>query len=224
MTKILTVSDTVADLVYSPLIAERFGDVDLVLSCGDLPIEYLEYIVSMLNKPLYYVRGNHAQDRLVRADGTVRVGPEGCSNIHRKVIDHDGLLIGGLEGSMRYRDGPHQYTPLQMELMVTLMFPRLYWNTLHYGRPVDIFVTHAPPLGIHDGKDLCHRGFDAFIGLMDRYRPQYLIHGHTHLYRRDAQRVTQYGDTTVLNTYGFQVIEIDQASRAHNRGPSVSSS
>ena len=221
MTKILSISDTVADLVYSPLIAQRFRDVDLVLSCGDLPIDYLEYIVSMLNKPLYFVRGNHAQDRIVTSDGTVRAGPEGCTEIHRKVINHNGLLIGGLEGSMRYRDGPHQYTPWQMEMMVTLMFPQMYWNTIRYGRPVDIFVTHAPPLGIHDGTDLCHRGFGAFLGLMDRYRPQYLIHGHTHLYRRDAQRVTQYGDTTVLNTFGFQVIEIDQASRTQNRGPSV---
>jgi len=38
---------------------DRFGDVELVLSCGDLPYYYLEYIVSMLNVPLLYVHGNH---------------------------------------------------------------------------------------------------------------------------------------------------------------------
>ena len=54
------------------------------------------------------------------------------------------------------------------------------------------------------------RGFEAYLRFMDRYKPRYLIHGHTHLYRQDAKRVTQYKETTVLNTYGYQVIEIDE--------------
>jgi len=58
--KILAISDVVLDLLHSPLVAKRFGDVDLVLGCGDLPVAYMEYIVSMLNKPMYFVYGNHA--------------------------------------------------------------------------------------------------------------------------------------------------------------------
>jgi hypothetical protein len=52
---------------------------------------------------------------------------------------------------------------------------------------------------------------------MERYRPRYLIHGHTHLYRQDARRVTQYRETTVLNTYGYQVLEIEQTTLARGR-------
>jgi Icc-related predicted phosphoesterase len=89
------------------------------------------------------------------------------------------------------------------------MAPQLLWNRWRHGRAIDILITHAPPRDIGDGDDLCHRGFRAFLRFMDIYSPLYLIHGHVHLYRRNAQRRRQYGDTTVINTYGHQVIEID---------------
>lgn len=211
--KILTVSDVVVDLVQSPGIAQRFADIDLVLSCGDLPFEYMEYIVTMLGRPLYFVYGNHAQHHRVTATGwAMDREPEGCINIHRRVVNHRGLLIGGLEGSMRYREGEHQYTQEEMAWLTTLMAPQLWLNRLRHGRAIDILITHAPPYGIHDGADLCHQGFRALLSFMDRYKPRYLIHGHTHLYRQDAKRITRYSDTIVLNTYGYQVVEIDETT------------
>ena len=57
--RILCISDQVDPLVYSPRMRERFKDVDLVLSAGDLPPEYLGFITSMLNKDLVFVMGNH---------------------------------------------------------------------------------------------------------------------------------------------------------------------
>jgi len=216
--KILTLSDVVVDLVQSPSIAQRFKDIDLVLSAGDLPLDYLEYVVTMLSKRLYYVNGNHVQQETREGDQFLQtIEPEGCINIHHRVVKHRGLLIGGLEGSMRYSKGDHQYTQFEMSLLVTTMAPRLWRNSLRYGRPIDILVTHAPPQGIHDGQDLCHQGFQAFLRFMERYKPRYLIHGHTHLYRQDARRITQYHDTTVINTYGFQVIEFDETTLAQPR-------
>jgi uncharacterized protein len=50
--KILAISDVELDIIYSPLITRRFKDVDLVIGCGDLPNYYLEYVISMLNRPL----------------------------------------------------------------------------------------------------------------------------------------------------------------------------
>ena len=208
--KILTISDVVVDMLHSSLVAERFHDVDLILSCGDLPHEYLEYIVTMLAKPLYYVHGNHAQRLITMDDGEAKEAPEGCINIHQRLVNFRGLLIGGLEGSMRYREGEHQYRPSEMRRMIWMMTPRRA-NKRRFGRPIDILITHAPPLGIHDGQDLCHTGFRAFLDFMDQWEPLYLVHGHTHLYRQDAPRSTQYKCTTVLNTFGYQVIEIPQA-------------
>lgn len=222
--KILTLSDTVVSLVHSTKMAERFRGIDLVLSCGDLPYDYLEFVVTMLNKPLYYVLGNHAQPHIINSDGTLTTAPGGCTNLHMRTIVHNGLIIGGLEGSMRYRPGDHQYTQSEMRVNMWRMAPRLWANRLRYGRPIDILITHAPPRDIHDGQDLCHQGFDAFLEFMDRHQPLYLIHGHTHLYRQDAQRITQYGRTTVLNTYGYQVIEIDEtALEPSNKGKHPSS-
>ena len=209
--KILSISDTTVDLVYSPAIVQRFGDVDLVLACGDLSFEYVEFVTTMLGKPLYYVFGNHAQ-ALLSPDGSVRTAPGGCINIHRQIVCHRGLLIGGLEGSMRYRPGGHQYTQRQMKAHIRAMIPRLVYNRWRYGRAIDILITHAPPAGIHDADDLCHQGFRAFLTFMDRYKPRYLLHGHQHLYGLDSDRVTRYGETTVLNTYGYQLIEIDETT------------
>ncbi|RKX70825.1 MAG: hypothetical protein DRP60_15395, partial [Spirochaetes bacterium] len=57
--KILSVADHVDPLVYSQNIKNRFREIDCVLGAGDLDISYYEYIVSCLNKPLYFVFGNH---------------------------------------------------------------------------------------------------------------------------------------------------------------------
>ena len=47
--KILCIADHVDPLVYSPQIKQRFGDVDMVLSAGDLPLHYYDFVVSNLN-------------------------------------------------------------------------------------------------------------------------------------------------------------------------------
>jgi hypothetical protein len=127
--KILTVSDKVVNWIYSPRLKEKFGDVELVLSCGDLPFYYLEYIVSTLNVPLFYVMGNHDKKVEYSANGRARTAPRGCINIDNRVIQHKGLLIGGLEGSMHYSREPRfQHTDPQMHLKVLQMAPQLFSN------------------------------------------------------------------------------------------------
>ena len=212
--KILTVSDKVDDLLYSPALRERFGDVDLVLGCGDLPFYYLEYIVTMLGGPLFYVIGNHANAIRKRyAPCEQWEYPGGCENIDGRVVRYRKLLIAGLEGSMRYNDRPNfQYTEREMALKVWQLAPALVMNKLLYGRYLDILITHAPPRGIHDQQDRCHRGFAAFVSFMDRFRPRYLIHGHVHVYTSREETDTVYRQTRVLNTYGYRVLEIDEES------------
>jgi Icc-related predicted phosphoesterase len=206
--KILTLSDKVIDLIYSPQLKKRFGDVELVLSCGDLPFYYLEYIVSMLNVPLFYVMGNHDKRVEYWANGQTRTAPRGCVNIDNRVVQHKGLLIGGLEGSMRYsRDPRFQYTDPEMHFKVLRMAPQLLLNRISQGRYLDILITHAPPYRIHDGQDLCHQGFRAFLRLMDLFKPRYLIHGHMHFYSHGQPEVTRYKQTQVVNTFGYWVLE-----------------
>ena len=215
--KILVISDKVVPRLYDVSIAERYADVDLVLSCGDLPKYYLEFIVTVLNVPLFYVSGNHDPDASRRQYGMNRMesfdwrnarAPGGCINIDGQVVRYKGVLIAGLEGSMRYKPGPHQYTQAEMHYKALRLGARLLPNRVLYGRWLDILITHSAPLGIHDGEDRCHTGFQAFLSFMSRYHPQYLIHGHSHVYDRRQPTMTRYGDTLVVNAYPYRIVEI----------------
>ena len=205
--RVLAISDHVENLVYSQNIRERFREVDLVISCGDLPPSYLEFIVSALNVPVIGVRGNHDHGRAFDAAPHGTLGP-GTIDLHGQVIKQNGLLIAGLEGSLDYNGGAHQYSEFGMRLQIARLLPRLLWNKIRYGRYLDILVTHAPPRGIHDQPDRCHQGFEVLRDFMERFRPRYLLHGHIHLYDRQTITRTQFLDTTVLNAYGFRELRI----------------
>ncbi len=206
--KILAIADKVAELIYGPHIRKYFGDVDLVLACGDLPYDYLEYIVTMLTVPLYYVHGNHDRQWEQTLDGLVPAEPSGCINLDCRVVQHRGLWIAGLEGSRRYKPGPYQYSDREVALRSLALWPRLLATRLRHGRYLDILVTHAPPRGIHDQEDLCHQGFRSLLRFMERFRPRYLIHGHVHLYGANSRWRSSYQTTEVLNVYGYRVIDV----------------
>jgi Icc-related predicted phosphoesterase len=212
--RILALSDQVVEQIYSPRVMDLFGGVSLVVGCGDLPDYYLEYVVSMLNVPLFHVPGNHDLppsdvDRKGLGDGAL---PRDCGNLDGRVVREQGLLLAGLGGSVRYRpDGTYQYTQAEMGRRVLGLTPRLWLNRFRYGRALDVLITHAPPKGIHDGTDPAHVGFVAFNRFMARFRPRYLLHGHSHVWRRDTVVTTQVGATTVLNVCPYRVIEITGA-------------
>lgn len=216
--KILCVADHIDPLVYSAAIKQRFGDVDLVLGAGDLPMEYLGFIASSLNTPVGFVFGNHNLKRLAlftrrRGPAFEELGAEaqtrnyfGSTCLEDRVRKIKGLLIAGLGGSMRYNDGDHQFTDFQMRLRMIRLLPRLLWNRIVHGRYLDILLTHAAPRGIHDKEDLCHLGFSSLLWFMRTFRPRYLLHGHIHLYDLNANRRTRYRDTWVINVYDHFVL------------------
>lgn len=206
--KLLAVSDIEVPLLYSPMVVERFHDVDLILSCGDLPYFYIEYMVSMLNVPCYFVRGNHASRKEFGVAGE-RKYPWGSVDLHNRCVEDDsGLLIAGLEGSLRYNNGPYQYTQSQYWEMVLSLVPRLMINKLKLDRYLDVFIAHAPPWQVHDEKDLPHRGIKTFRWLIDVFKPAYFLHGHIHIYRQDTVTRSIVGATTVQNVYGYQTLSI----------------
>ena len=210
--KSLSLSDVIVQFIYSPYIRQRFSDIDLIIGCGDLPYYYLEYIISTLNVPLFFVRGNHDQE-VEYGSVDNRGGPQGGIDLHRKAIRYQDILLAGVEGSLRYRNGLYQYTQGEMWRHVFALLPGLFSNKLKHGRYLDVFVTHAPPRGIHDGDDLPHQGIDAFRWLIKVFHPAYHIHGHIHIYRPGAVAETCFEDVQVINTFGYLELSLDRISR-----------
>jgi Icc-related predicted phosphoesterase len=219
--KILCISDQIDPLVYSPSIKTRFSDIDLILCAGDLPLDYLDYIISSLNKPLYFVFGNHHTEDLRYFKRTwdsplIEDNREffACGAVHAgsKVLTEGKFIIAGLGGSMRYNKGANQFTELQMFMEALKLVPKLWWNRLFHGRFLDILLTHAPPKGIHDKNDKCHWGFKTYLWFMKTFKPKYLVHGHIHLYDLSAVRCTKWEKTTVINAYGHYVIDLGDSN------------
>ncbi len=195
--KILLVSDKESPYLWDYYQPGRLDGIDLIVSCGDLKSRYLQFLVTMGRAPLLYVHGNHD----VTYD---RDPPEGCDCIEDKLVTVNGLRILGLGGCPVYSGGPHQYSERQMARRIR----RLGWKLRRAGG-VDMVVTHSPAKGYGDGDDYAHRGFEAFLPLLDRYRPRYMVHGHVHLnYGVDRPRVLHRGDTTIINACERYVIEL----------------
>ena len=194
--KILLVSDEEDKYLWDFYKPGRLKGIDLILSAGDLKAEYLSFLVTMANRPLLYVHGNHD-------GGYAQRPPEGCQCIDGKLVTVGGLRILGLGGSALYNGGPHQYTETQMRRRIHRLRLKL---ALAGG--VDIVLTHAPVRGFGDEDNMTHRGFEAFLPLLDQYQPRYLVHGHIHQrYGANRPRCHQYGETTIVNATGRYILE-----------------
>lgn len=195
--KILFISDEPSPALWDYFDPSRLDGIDLIISCGDLPPQYLSFLVTFFNGPLLYVHGNHD-------DCYLDTPPEGCICIDGKVYEFEGLRIAGLGGSMRYRRGTFQYTEKQMLLRTIKLQYRIFRC-----KGLDILVSHAPAYGVNDGSDLPHRGFQCFHRLLEKYHPRYFVHGHMHFsYNPMQKRVSEHGDVTVINACKDYVLEI----------------
>jgi hypothetical protein len=214
--KVLTLSDILVPFLYSPRIKERFSTIDLAIDCGDLPYYYLEYIGDELKADIFFIRGNHSKLEETTTAGPRRA-PLGAIDLHRCVFNYHGLLIAGVEGSLRYRNGPFQYNQAEMWGHVIALIPALISNRLRFGRYLDVFISHAPPWGIHDQVDLPHQGIKAFRWLDRVFKPAYHFHGHIHVYRPDVELETKFEKTWVINTFGYRLTYIQPGEQNLSR-------
>jgi Icc-related predicted phosphoesterase len=195
--RILAVSDRRHKALYDYFDPHRWEDIDLVISCGDIDARYLSFLVTMIPKPLLYVPGNHDEQYL-------KEPPEGCDSLDDRVMRVGGALIGGLGGSFWYNGKDLQYTERQMSRRGT----KLIRKARRLGG-LDILVTHAPPRGIHDQSDACHRGFQSFREIIDSLHPRVLIHGHNHeIYGKEDREAVLQG-TRIINAFEYYRFEID---------------
>ena len=208
--KILAIADAVSPFIYSTNFPDNLPPFDLLLSAGDMPGHVLEFLATKLKQQPVYVLGNHSNGYLFDPETDQQQLPGGCLNAHGRVLELNGVLIAGIEGSARYRPGPQQYSEFQMAMMTRKLIPQLLWNRWRKGRAVDILLTHAPPKGPHEGKDYPHRGIPAFNRFLETWQPKLHVHGHVHLSGANAPReyTTELG-IRVVNAFEFTLIDID---------------
>jgi uncharacterized protein len=193
--RLLAVSDEVEPQLVDERTVAAQGRIDLLIGCGDLPSDYLDVLSTVYSAPLLFVRGNHD---LPGRQGDYPLAAE----IDGRVVREQGLLIAGLEGSIRYSDGAHQYTEGQMLAKVLALRVRLG------PRRLDILITHGPPAGVNEGTDAPHRRLKAVRRAVEWMRPRILLHGHVHPYGRDVPREARLGETRVINVVGHRVIDL----------------
>lgn len=128
--RLLVLSDKESNYLWDSENPKRLEDIDLILSCGDLRPEYLSFIATFTHAPVLYVHGNH-DDRYQETP------PDGCFCIENRICRFQGIRILGLGGSVRYRDGLHQYTQSEMNRRVRRLFARIFYrNAINIGLPI----------------------------------------------------------------------------------------
>jgi uncharacterized protein len=157
---------------------------DLLISLGDLWDGTIEKALLRYEPDrVFAVRGNH-DSAAPFADSVM--------HLHGEMVEYGGLRFGGFGGSWRYKPkGHHLYE--QDEVAAALAdFP-----------PVDVFIAHNSPSGIHQQGNYVHQGFDAFLSYIERAQPSWFIHGHQHV-----NALTIHGETLVLGVFGERELEI----------------
>jgi len=204
--RLLAISDEPDPILDSPASREALGHIDMVIGCGDLTPDYLEFVADAFCAPLHYVRGKHDAGAAWNAgtrDGTCPPPlPDG------KVVEEAGVRIVGFGGSATYSSTGYELTQGAM-----------WWRVLRFAiserrRAPLLVVTHAAPRGANDGEDFAHRGFPAFRWLATRLLPPLWLHGHTTLIRRDAEaRSARIGQTLLYNCEGSTLVELVPGTR-----------
>lgn len=194
---ILSIADRRHRALYDYFDPERWKNIDLIISCGDVDPQYLSFLVTMIPKPLLYVPGNH--DTEYRSNP-----PIGCDSIDDRIVEVGGLVVAGLGGSQWYNGKDLQFTEIQMARRVK----KIIRKAKRFGK-IDVVVTHAPPRGVHDLEDMCHRGFSAFRTLMKELKPKVLVHGHNHqIYKKEDREIVING-VKVINAYEYYCFDVE---------------
>lgn len=191
---------------------------DLVVSCGDLDLEYIDFVSSAANASLVFVPGNHDADLTPKKDivpgrldfaatwggpGPDESGEVPGINVDGQIVTIKDLTIAGLGGSIRYNEGPNQYTDREM----TRRARRLRRQARLFRRPVDLFLAHSPPFGLGDDGEGPHRGFESFIPLIEALQPKLMLHGHIHPHGFEKPD-RNLGSTRIVNVIPHKVLEL----------------
>jgi len=197
--RILAVSDELDPSLWEHFDRTALGPVDVLVSCGDLPPDYLSYLEGSLRVPLLVVVGNHDLDDAWRHQAA-RLLPARRGDT--ELVREAGQWIALLDwpGGDAARDGSQERGAWRQAIGVWLA-ARLR------GRRPTLVASHVAPHDAGDTPDPYHRGFRAYRWLAERVQPALWLHGHT-TPAVVAERVTHIGSTTCVNVTGAYLIQL----------------
>ena len=185
--KILAIADRAPSKSILSLVKEN--SVELICTLGDLDFFALQELEKINDIPKIGVYGNHCSGQYFDSLG--------IKNLHLQTFEYKGLVFGGFEGSLRYKESSYAKMYTQEESQTLLKdFSR-----------VDVMLAHSPPFGINDEKDsTSHQGLIGLKEYVENKKPKYFLHGHTY---PDAENlVLKYQDTNIIYVFGEKIIEL----------------
>lgn len=168
-------------------ILDLYKQSDVLITTGDLRFTDFPGIELLPNKiPSFGVLGNHD-------DGATYLERNGILNVHNKVVDFNGIKIGGFQGCLRYNSRDIQYTEEEA---------KEFADTFPY---VDILILHAGPLGLlDDASDPVHIGSESILRYVKEKTPKIVFVGHQY-----SDEEMTFGNTKLFRTYGARIITVD---------------
>lgn len=169
----------------SPEFQQLYKQSDILISTGDLTLFDFPNLEDESNKiPAFGVYGNH--------DSGLYMGQLNIINVNRKVIEWNGLKIGGFQGCLRYKNSGIMFDENEA---------KQFADNFPY---VDILLLHVGPKELLDEpKDEVHVGSENIRRYVDEKKPSYIFCGHQY---SDDELV--YETTHIFRTYGARIIEI----------------
>lgn len=174
--------------------AEKLANLeyDICFLLGDISGKYIDMILKYVPKnKIYGILGNHDEFGVLES--------REIQNIHRKLIEINGITFLGFEGSNRYKIGNFpMYTQKEAKKLL-MSCPK-----------ADILLTHDSPYKLYsNGKDLVHCGLKAISKYIKKYKPIFNIHGHQHI----NSNKTLKNKTNVICVYRASIINTETKDR-----------
>jgi Icc-related predicted phosphoesterase len=162
-----------------------YKECDVLVSTGDLTLFDFGGLQDVAHKkPAFGVYGNHCSGNYFNALGIV--------NLHNKAVSFAGLVWGGWQGCLKYKNSEMMYTEEEA----------LSWSE-NFGC-VYILLLHAGPKEmLDDPSDSVHTGSESVKRYVLNKKPKYVFCGHQY-----SNAEMEVEGTKIFRTYGARIVEI----------------
>ena len=160
---------------------------DACFLLGDINGSYLDMILKYVPiEKIYGILGNHDEYGLLES--------RNIKNIHRKLVEINGIKILGFEGSSRYKIGNHPMFSQKESLKLFKDCDRS-----------DILISHDSPYQLYcPKKDMAHCVLKGITKYLNKNKVFLNIHGHHHI----NTNLQLKNGTNIIGVYRCAIIKI----------------